>query len=98
MLKINILQLISEVQNAPCFEPPKMSTGTNYLYDNIYTRLSKGENARFSDLDFTAFESEDISTLQDLYNDVYGKNNSQASNIADTLRKIIPICKTAAYV
>lgn len=97
-MKINIQQLVSAVQNAPCFEPPEMNKGTNYLYDNTYNRLSKGEVVRFSYLDFTAFESEDISTLLDLYNDVYEKNNRQASSIADTLRKIIPISKVAAYV
>ena len=98
MLKINIPQLVSAVQNAPAFEVPEINQGTNYLFNNIYGRLAKGEDVRLSDLDFSAFDSEDINTLHDLYNDVYGKNNYQANSIADALRKIIPISKAAAYV
>jgi len=97
-MKINIPILISAVQNAPAFEAPKISEGTTYLLNNTYNRLLRGEEVLLSDLDLNAFESEDISTLHDLYNNVYGKNNYQANHIVATLRMIAPTSKTAAYV
>jgi hypothetical protein len=98
MLQVNIKQLVAAVQKAAPFALPEMSAGTNYLYNSLYNRLSTGEDVLLSDLDFSAFNSEDIRTLHSLYNDVFEKSNRQADGIISTLRQITPACKDAAYV
>jgi len=98
MLQINIKQLVAAVQDATPFVKPEMNEGTSYLHSSIYNRLSRGWEVRLSDLDFNAFDSEDISSLSCLYRDVYEQNNYKANRIADTLRNIVPVCKTTAYV
>lgn len=50
MLKINITQLITAVQDAAPFAAPEMSDGTSYLFDSVYTCLSKGKDVRLSEL------------------------------------------------
>ena len=98
MLQINITQLVAAIQNAPPFAVPEMNKGTAYLFNKVYTRLSSGEDVGLSDLDFNAFDQEDIDALKDLYYNVFEQNNYQASNIVDTLRQIAPVCKAATYV
>jgi len=98
MLRVDIKQLISAIQEAPAFAIPETSSGTSYLLNNIYNPLSRGENVRLSDLDFNAFNSEDISTLNELYDDIFERSNYQADNIISTLRLIVPTTKATAYV
>jgi len=98
MLQINITQLVAAIQNAPPFAIPEMNTGTAYLFNKVYTRLSSGEDVGLSSLDFDAFDQEDIDVFKDLYYNVFEQNNYQASSIVDTLRKITPVCKRTTYV
>ena len=98
MLQLNIKQLVAAVKEAAPFVLPEMNKGTSYLYNSVYGRLSMGEQVRLSDLDFDAFDSEDITALHNLYEDVFEKNNHQASGIVDILRKATLVCKDASYV
>jgi len=98
MLRVDIEQLIFAIQEAPAFAIPEMSSGTSYLLNNIYNPLSRGEDVRLSSLDFNAFDSEDISTLNELYDDIFERSNYQADNIISTLRLIVPTTKATAYV
>ena len=98
MLQVNIRQLVAAVQEADPFALPEMSEGTSYLYNNIYDRLSRGENVWLSDLDFDAFTSEDIGSLDYLHDNILGNNGFQADCIIKTLRKITPLCRAEVYV
>jgi len=98
MIKVNIAGLVEAVQKASSFVMPEMNDGTSYLHSKVYTRLINDGTVRLSELDFSAFESDDIQTLARLYNDVFEKNTRQAGGIADTLRKAAPVCKAAAYI
>jgi len=98
MIQINISGLMEAVKKASPFIMPEMNDGTNYLYNNVYSSMANDEPVSLSDLDFSAFESDDIQTLTRLYNDVFERNNQQANNIACTLRNAAPVCKAAAYI
>ena len=98
MLQVNITQLVAAVQEAAPFTLPEMNEGMSYLYRKIYRPLTVGMEARWPDLDFDAFESEDINAFSGLYDDVLVKNGLQADGIAKTLRQIAPVCKESAYV
>ena len=98
MIQINIAGLMEAVQKASPFVMPEMNNGTSYLHSNVYTRLANDEPVQISELDFSAFESDDIQTLARLYNNVFERNNQQANSIAGTLRNAAPVCKPAAYI
>jgi len=98
MLKINLAQLKTATQDAPAFAPPKLEGGVDYLFNAVYARLLKGETAHLSDLDFDAFETEDIRSLGVVHEQVYEKNNYKAAEMAGTLRDIVPTTKAMAYV
>ena len=98
MIQVNIAGLAAALQKAPPFIMCGMNKGTSYLFDRVYTRLASGGEVRLSNLDFSVFEEEDINSLIALHNDVFERNIHQAERVADTLRKIEPICKPAAYI
>jgi len=97
-MHVNITQLVAAVLEAAPFMLPEMNIGTRYLYNSIYCPLARGEEVRLSCLDFSAFDSEDINSFNDLFNNVLDQNNCQANGIAEILRKIAPVSKSASYV
>ena len=98
MIQVNIAGFVGAMQKAAPFVLPEMSDGASYLYNMVYSRLANDEIVGLSELDFSAFEEEDIQSLAGLYDDVLEKNSHQAYGIADTLRKAAPVCKAAAYI
>ena len=98
MMQVNINQLVAALRKAPVYTQPEMDEGTSYLFYHVYNRILRGEKVRLSELDFAAFEEDDIHSLSELYNSVFERNNREAGCITGTLRKIDPICKAAAYV
>jgi len=98
MLQINIARLMTVLRDTTPFTLPAMNEGVNYLYENIYTRLSEGEDVRLSRLDLSAFTAEDIRTFDDLYDNIFEGNNCQGANIVSILRNTEPTCKATTYV
>jgi len=98
MLKLNIVQLVDTLHEAPAFSLPKMNIGTSYLFKSVYRRLSKGEEVRLSDLDFSAFAEEDINNLGKLFNDVLELNSHHAYCIIKALQRVAPVCKPTLYI
>jgi len=98
-MKINVAQFVSAVQEVNPFVAPDMNDGTSYLFKNVYGRLSSGDDyVRISELDFNAFDLDDIESLQSLYNDIYMESNYKADCITATLRQIAPVSKIASYI
>ena len=98
MLELNITKFVSAVQNAPAFTAPEMNSGTSYLFNNIYKRLLRGESVCITDLDFDAFDSDDIGFLRELYNNIYENHNHKTCDVVNALQQITPISKDSAYV
>lgn len=98
MLQVCVKQLLSAIQSAEAFTLPEMDTGTAYLYNNLYGKLAQGEDVGLSNLDMTAFDTDDIASLKELYTEVFEANSHAASGLTMTLRHMNPICKIVNYV
>jgi hypothetical protein len=98
MITVSVKRLVDAVKEADIPRLPDMDKGTEYLYINLYMRLSRGEDVTLSSLDFDAFESEDIDSLNSLYSEVFEKNYRTADNIMSALKQIVPISKAVGYV
>ena len=97
MITVNVRQLVDSIREADVFSLPEMNAGTDYLYNRLYGRMARGEGVRLSEIDFTAFESDDITSLNSLYFDVFERNNYVANGIKTALRKTEPVCKPVCY-
>ena len=98
MITVSISRLLEAINEAHEFKLPAMNAGTEYLYDRLYRRLSRGESVRVSELDFNAFEDEDISSLNSLHTDTFERNERMADGITSELNRIAPIYKPVCYV
>ena len=98
MITVSMKQLVSAIAEADAFNLPDMNDGTSYLYETVYLRMSKGQPVNLSEIDFNAFEQEDVDALNDLYSDVFERNHYTANGISHTLRGAIPISKAVGYV
>lgn len=98
MITVSTKRLVSAIEEAESFKMPDMNEGTAYLYNTIYSRLSQNIDVRLSDIDFDAFEAEDIDVLNDLHSDVFETNHCSANGIISTLRQVAPVSKAVGYV
>lgn len=98
MIEVSVKQLMSAIAEADFFKMPEMNEGTSYLYNAIYSNLSQNKDVKLSEIDFDAFEADDINCLNDLHSDVLEKNHCAAIGIISTLQQITPICKAVGYV
>ena len=98
MITVSTTRLAEGLKEAAAFNIPEMNEGTGYLYDNLYLRLSKGENVALSSLDFDAFEPTDIDALTDLHENVFERNQYAAGGIMSALQRAAPIHKAVGYV
>ena len=98
MLTVNTKSLVEAIREADAFKLPEMSEGTSYLFDNLLNSLFRGGEVRLSNLDFNAFEPEDLESLESLYSDVFEKNYYTAGSIASALRETVPARRAVAYV
>jgi hypothetical protein len=74
-----------------------MNTGTKYLFDNVYQRLANGEDVHLSELDFDCFVLEDVSTLQNIYNDEIERPSAQTQRVIQSLQNMEPICVAVSF-
>ena len=98
MITVSITQLLDAIEDAEVFKIPDMRAGTEYIYNSLYRRLSQGDNVRLSEIDYNAFELEDIDTMRDIYSDMLEANESRADTLARVLRGISPVTTAAAFV
>ena len=98
MVTINIKKLFEAIGEADIFGLPDMTAGAQYLYNNIYQRLLRDEEIKLSEIDFKAFTSDDLTSLENLHTDVFEKNERTADNITSALRKITPVYNAVSFV
>jgi hypothetical protein len=98
MINVSVKQLLSAIEEADVFKFPSMSAGADYIYNNIYSRLTRNLDVRLSDIDFSAFELDDVDTMRDIYFNILEANENRAVSLADTLRKIPPVVTASAFV
>ena len=97
-MQIDIAKMLIALQKAPAYRLPDMNEGTGYLYNNFYSILSDEGDVMLSKLNYDAFDVEDIGTMAELHKNVFEQNYCEAHGISHTLQKIVPICRTPAYV
>ena len=98
MITVSVRQLVSAIEEADAFTLPGMSEGTGYLYNDIYARLTRGDDVWLSAIDWERFELEDVDTMRDLHFDVLEGYESKSYNLANTLRGIPPVTTAAVFV
>ena len=98
MIAVSVPQLVAAIEEADAFSLPDMSAGTEYLYANIYGRLSCGDEVRLSEIDFRAFTLDDVDTMRELYSHTLDAHDDKAEAITRTLRGLPPVVTTAAFV
>ena len=98
MITVCLKQLASAIVEADVFTMPEMNDGTKYLYESVYSRLSKNMDVRLSEIYFDSFDYDDINALNDLHENVFERNSYTAHGIVSTLQKTAPICRAVGYV
>ena len=90
MITVSVKRLISAIEEAESFKMPDMSAGADYIYNNIYGRLSRNIGIRMSEIDFDRFELEDVNAVRDIYSNVLEANERGADTVTRALRGIPP--------
>lgn len=98
MLTLSMNKLTESLKETQAFSLPDMNKGTAYLYNGVYKRLSRGDDIKLSELDFSAFRADDVDSLRDLYINVFEHNYYVADGIASALRGLAPVSKAVSYV
>jgi len=98
MITVSVRQLVDAIEEADVFKLPHMNAGTEYIYNNLYRRLSYGENVKLSEIDYNSFELDDVDSMRDIYSDVLEANENRADTLARTLQGISPMSAISAFV
>ena len=98
MIQVNTRKLAEAIREADVFRLPEMTSGTAYLFEELYERLTRGKDVTLSSLDFNAFESDDINSLNCLHTEIFERNYYTANGIKSALRQIEPVCRAVDYV
>ena len=98
MIVVDVKKLIEAIDDANSFCMPYMTQGSEYLYDNLYRRLTCGETVNLSELDFGSFELEDLDMIRELHTDVLEANENKSETLTRSLRELAPVTVAAAYV
>ena len=98
MVSVCVKQFLSAIDEAEVFSLPDMSTGMEYIYNNLYKQLLNGEGLRLSAIDWDRFELEDVDSMRDMYSDVLEAHEAKADSLVQTLRNIQPAVVAAAFV
>ena len=98
MITVSVKRFVSALEETDAFRLPDMSVGTDYIYNTIYKRLCCGEEVRLSQLDYDAFELDDIDTMREIYFTVLEADEYKSDGISRTLWNIPPVVTAAAFV
>ena len=97
MLKVDISQLATAIRTVAPFAFREISSGTQYIRDEICNCLASGKKVKFSEIDFSAFDMEDIDDLLDYQHEV-DLINHKSGSVAQSLREIEPAVVSGIFV
>ena len=98
MITVSVKQLVSAIAGADTFKLLDMNKGVDYLYNNLYMRLSQGEEVKLPEINFSGFEIDDVDAMRDVYFNVLEANENKVDTLVSTLRSIPPVVTSAAFV
>ena len=98
MITVSVKQLLEAIEESDAFKLPDMNAGANYIYNNLYGRLSRGEDLKLSQINWSSFELDDINTMRELYSESIEQDEYKADAMAHTLHGLSPVVTAAAFV
>ena len=98
MISVSTKALLSAIEEAEPFGLPEMNEGTQYLYDELYGKVSRGMDLHLSEIEFDRFELDDVDMLRDLYTEILGTNEIKAETLARNLANIPPAAISSEFV
>lgn len=98
MISVSTKTLLSVIEEAEDFSLPEMNEGTQYLYDELYGKVSRGMELHLSEIEFERFKLDDIDMMRDLYSDTLEANERKAEILTHNLMKIPPAAVVSEFV
>lgn len=98
MITVSVKKLLDAIEEAKEYKLPEMNEGTQYLYDELYGKASRGMELHLSEIAFDHFELEDIDELRDIYFTSLEANESKANTISGSLLCIQPVAVASEFV
>ena len=98
MISVSTKALLSAIEEAEPFDLPEMNEGTQYLYDELYGKVSRGIELHLSEIEFDRFELDDVDMLRDLYTETLGTNEMKAETLTRNLANIPPAAINSEFV
>lgn len=98
MISVSTKTLLSAIEEAEDFSLPDMNEGTQYLYDELYGKVSRGMELHLSEIEFDRFELDDVDMMRDLYSDTLEANERKAETITRNLVNIPPAAVVSEFV
>ena len=98
MISVSTKTLLSAIEEAEAFSLPEMNEGTQYLYDELYGKVSRGMELHLSEIEFDRFELDDVDMLRDLYSDTLESNEIKAEKLSHNLANIPPVAAVSKFV
>lgn len=97
-MKIDLQKLREELKKAPAYEPPEKGAGYRYVYERLYLPFIQGRKIRLGTLDFEAFSSEDVLTLDKDYCNSFSRRLDRNDSIRSELRRTAPLPSAAMFL
>ena len=98
MISVSTNALLSAIEEAEEFKLPEMNEGMQYLYDELYGKVSRGMELHLSEIEFDRFELDDVDMMRDLYSDTLEVNERKAETINNSLMNIPPAAVVSDFV
>ena len=98
MISVSTKALLSAIEEAEVFTLPEMNEGTQYLYDELYGKVSRGMELHLSEIEFDRFELDDMDMLRDLYAETLEANERKAETLSHNLANIPPVATVSEFV
>lgn len=98
MISVSTKALLSAIEEAEAFNLPEMNEGTQYLYDELYGKASRGMDLHLSEIEFDRFELDDIDMMRDLYSDTLEANERKVETLTNNLMNIPPAAVASEFV
>lgn len=98
MISVSTKALLSAIEEAEAFSLSDMNEGTQYLYDELYGKVSRGMELHLSEIEFDRFKLDDIDIMRDLYSDTLEANERKAETLTYKLMNIPPAAAVSEFV
>lgn len=98
MISVSTKALLSAIEEAEAFSLPEMNEGTQYLYDELYGKVSRGMELHLLEIEFDRFELDDVDMMRNLYSDTLEANERKAETLTDNLMNIPPAAVASKFV